>query len=377
MSSGLIRDAFAESDRFESRQRNLPRVSNIAPAHSCYTHLTMMVRGSSLKVADRVRPSLRLTVERDDGDNVLMAVYGGNGGGNGQQEARFTSQIGWLAYQPQAHRLKDVSDFVENEGGESAFVNGDEGRILRIDRRHAYLFDECRQRRDVARQVSCRNASQQNQADAVFARVGGQGRVARLNKESGEKVTLYSAADISCRISDNIVLKPGAALKIYQDKGDFYFVRQDDFKRDFITGWILKDHVQNVKFLVPPASAQPSGIDITPSPKPVDPKLVASRPTSSPKPVEVAAENIARPQAKPATPMVSEKRVEAQPQKSSQPLEPDFDVEMPQATSVVVAEEMHIPIPIMTKPSPSQLEERPVHRPRRGIRRNDGGGREG
>jgi len=376
----FILPALAESERVQQRtQRQQARSKNVAPAaYSCYTHLTMMVRGSSFSVPDKLRPSLRLSVERDDGDLVLVNVL--RGGGQKSAAASSATQIGWITYHPASQSLKDVSQIVENEDKDAAFA-GDVGKNLNIDRRFAYLFNQCRQRHDVAQAASCRQRQQQSNIETKALSLRGQGQVARLDRESYEKITLYSAPDAACYLSQDLVLKAGTALKIYSEADDFYFVRQDGLKQGFVTGWILKEHVQNIKFVIPPASEQTQNVTLIPADKPVSAKEVEE--VAQPTPIAPTA-----PRAKPTTPPKL-----AEPARL-QVLEPEFDAQaseiVPQEAEIVPQEaeigqqdivmtqtqeeEARIPIPLAAKPLPPDMEPKPARRrPRSNMRNNDSG----
>jgi len=297
-----------------------------------------------------LRPSLHLDVERDDGDHILLRLH---------RKAQPSEPIGWLLYHLAKQTLKDVSKIVQDEDVETAF-SGEYGKRLVIDRRFAQLFDKCRQRLNLGQIALCQQLHQKSNIDITNLPLRAQGRVALLNKGEAGRSILYFAADEACPIGEDVAMKAGASLKIFSESGDFYFVRQDKFGSDFITGWILKDHVQNIKYLAPPASTRGKDIEVTPVSKPVAPVDSVSLPANKPK---------------------------QQPAVKSAPLpllEPDFDTQELETTSVIVtepvamAEEVEIPVPVMVKPVssdrieeiPSQQRSHPV--PLRMTNRRDG-----
>jgi len=341
LSGGFLSSAFAEFEPAQKTQRSQTKTKNaVATAYSCYNHLTLMLRGSSFDVNDKLRPSLQLAVERDDGDYILARMYQGRGEGEG----RSVGQIGWLVYRPETQSLKDVSHIVENEDRETAFA-AENGKTLKIDRRFAYLFDQCRQRHNATQAASCRQIQQQSHIDRTSLSLKAQGRLARQG--NGERIMLYSAPDAACLLSHDVVLKAGAALKIYHETDDFYFVRQDGFKRDFITGWILKGHVQDVKFLHAPDGVQTQNVKLIPAAKPV---VVQSRAQLAEQSVQLHS------------------------------LEPEFDVQDTKtadmattAQEIMLVQEERIPIPLMAKPLPPDMESTPQQRVRRTGARYSGG----
>jgi len=359
LSGGAVACAHAASDYDRNQTRSTKMAKQASTSLSCYATLEMMVRGSSLNVAHKVRSSLRLDVERDDGDHILLRVH--RGGQSSEAAA-------WLHYHATRQILKDVSLIVQNEDMEAAF-SGEYGTRLAIDRRLAQFFAQCRQRLDLEQMALCRQSHQKSQMDVPNLALRAQGRVARQDKGETRRITLYSAADRQCPLGGDIVMKAGTGLKIFVERDDFYFVRQDQFGQDFITGWILKNHVENIKYLTPPAMHQEKTIEVMPASKPA---------------VAVNSDALSNDKPKTATrppPVI----VKAAPLPV---LEPDFDVE--QSTSMPVTtskpaiateefvEEIAIPVPVMDKPSPSDLLEsaplqqrsRPAHRPR--TNRRDG-----
>jgi len=366
---GLVFPAFAESESGRSAPRSQKRVKNVPAAYSCYTHLTMMLRGSSFSVSDKLRPSLQLNIDRDDGDHVLATV----------QRGRDNAQIGWIVYHPATQSLLDVSQIIENEDKEAALA-GENGKSLKIDRRFAYLFNQCRQRHDVTQAASCRQRQSTSNVDGTRLSLRAQGQVARLDKGRGEKITLYSAPDAACSLDSKLVLKTGTALKVYHETDDFYFVRQDGVRQDFITGWILKDHVQNIKFVTPPASEQIQNVTLVPSAKPVATQKDSPPPSrqrrDSPPPPRQAG--------RPKKTETVQKVIEPV---QSQALDPEFDVQeiqQPQQTQeaeiipvTVVEEEQRIPVPPLAKPLPPDMEPAPKRRPRSTLRNRDSRRRDG
>jgi len=359
LSGGLVLPVFAESETTRYQSRSQKRVKNVPATHSCYTHLTMMLRGSSFPVSDKLRPSLRLNIERDDGDRVLAMVQRGNG----------NAQIGWIVYHPATQSLVDVSQIVENEDREASLA-GENGKSLKIDRRFAYLFNHCRQRHDATQAASCRQRHSTSNVDGTRLSLRGQGQVARLDKGMNERITLYSAPDAACLLDSKLTLKTGAALKIYSEMDDFYFVRQDGVKQDFITGWILKDHIQNIKFVTPPASEQAQNVTQIPAEKPI--MVQESAPPPQRQAGQIKKTETVKKVAEPVL---------------SQTLEPEFDVQEIQQSQqareaevipvAAIEEEERIPVPPLAKPLPPDMESTPVRRSPRSIVRNRDSGRDG
>jgi len=256
-----------------------------------------MVRSSSLAHAAKSY----LSIERDDGEHILLRVR------KGTQTAEKSD---WLVYRFATRTLKDVSSVVENDDIETAF-SGEYGKRLIIDRRFAYSFDQCRQRRN----IGCNQPQKNGNPEIKNLSLRARGRVISPNQRKTGKITLYSVADTACPISQDMTLKTGTALKIYHDLDNFYFVRHEGLDQDFITGWILKDHVGNINFLTPPASAQSETIEVKPALKPI---------------------------------IVKEEPVVSRPF-----IESEFDTQQLRTTPVAESEEVKIPVPVMIKPDPS------------------------
>jgi len=321
---GMIASALAETDYGSRDQRKKIKTAKVTektgPTLSCYANLTAMVRSSSLTFASKAH----LNVERDDGEHVLVQVHRGE---------KSDDNTSWLVYSPATQTLKDVSDIVEDGDREAAF-SGEYGEKLSIDRRFPYAFHQCRQRRN----LECHELARKSHAEVANLSLLAQARVRRLDKRETGKIYLYSVAHMGCPIDEDVALKIGTALKIYHESGDFYFVRQDGFKGDFITGWILKAHVDNIKFLVAPAAASAENIEVIPTVK----SVAAAR------------------QDAPPTKIKSKTKINAPPL-----IESDFDASPFEVSSTIIEQEIKIPVPVTVKPSPYEENQvAPVQRQR-------------
>jgi len=217
-------------------------------ASSCYAQLVSMLHNSSFPTSAKNLRYLTLHVETDEGDGITLRVrrVGGKKNHDKRQAVDIDSDtVGWLLYQPSSHNMVSLSSFLNPERPDvTTFL--EKGDSLKFDRRYAYLFDACRKKRDVELETRCATRHK----DAVKIKIQSRDEGAPVKAKISD-ATLYAAPDKSCVMTEKARIASGAQVTVQSMSDEFYYIRYDEGKKGFITGWVLKDTLPTLNIALP------------------------------------------------------------------------------------------------------------------------------
>jgi len=241
--------AFLSSADAETRpQRSGVKNSDL----SCYSHLVAMLRSSSFSPSRERLSSLTLAVEVDEGEGVILRVH--------QQRAKRSSRnvgrnavadlesdtLGWVLYQPASRRFTALPAFSHPLKLEATTFL-EQGKSLTFDARYAYLFESCRERRDVGRQAHCAIRHRNALMGDAFSQEDNAVRV----KLKARETVLYAGPDQTCLLAESAKIPAGATVTRLGSISGFDYVRYDKAATGHITGWIARQELPERQTVVP------------------------------------------------------------------------------------------------------------------------------